>query len=100
MKTSMLLAALLAAGPVLAHGAEHHVPANHAKKGAHDDAPTSFDKQPAPGTWARCAVSDEVFQVDKDTQFSTYQGRVYAFCCDDCKPDFDKDPARYALKKS
>ena len=27
---------------------------------------------------------------------ATYEGRVYAFCCPDCKPDFDKDPAKYA----
>jgi len=31
--------------------------------------------------------------VGKETKFATYGGRVYAFCCTDCKPDFDKDPA-------
>lgn len=94
----LLLAAVLAAAPALAHE-EHHKPSTHAKKDAHADAPRSFDKQPPEGTWARCPVSGDVFKVDADTQFATYQGRVYAFCCDDCKPDFEKDPAKYADKK-
>jgi YHS domain-containing protein len=97
-----LAAAALAAGPALAHDDhedEHHKPGNHAKKGEHADAPTSFDKQPEPGTWAKCAVSGDVFQVAKDTQFATHEGRTYAFCCGQCKPDFDKEPAKYAKKK-
>ena len=92
----LLLALALAASPVLAVGHEGH----SAKQGKHKDAPTSFETQPPPGTWAKCPVSGDVFQVDKDTQFATYEGRVYAFCCPDCKPDFDKDPAKYAGKKS
>ena len=88
---SLLLAAVLAASPVAASAHP-----NPARKGEHADAPRSFDQQPAKGTWARCAVSGDVFQVDADTQFATYKGRTYAFCCPDCKPDFLKDPARYA----
>jgi YHS domain-containing protein len=44
-------------------------------------------------------VSGDVFRVGKDTGFATYNGRVYAFCCPDCKPDFDKDPAKFADKR-
>ena len=62
-------------------------------------AAASFPSKPAPGTRARCAVSGEEFTVDEKTQFSTYQGRVYAFCCSECQPTFDKDPAKYAEKK-
>ncbi|HEX2569093.1 MAG TPA: hypothetical protein VH877_05985 [Polyangia bacterium] len=62
-------------------------------------APASFPSKPAPGTRARCAVSGEEFTVDEKTQFSTYQGRVYAFCCGDCRPTFEKDPSKYAEKK-
>jgi YHS domain-containing protein len=94
MKT-ILLALALASAPVLAHD----MPKGHAKKGEHADAPTSFEAQPALGTWAKCPVSGDVFQVGKDTEFATYDGRVYAFCCPDCKPDFDKDPAKYAEKR-
>jgi YHS domain-containing protein len=90
---SLFLAIALAAAP----GAfAHEDAANHAKKGEHRDAPTSFEKQPPPGTWAKCPVSGDVFRVGPDTEFATYQGRVYAFCCPDCKPDFDKDPGKWA----
>lgn len=97
MKNAILLAAALAAAPAFAHGDEHEK--NHARKGQHEDAARSFAQKPAAGTWAKCAVSDEVFQVDKDTQTAEYKGRWYAFCCPDCKPDFDKDPSKYADKK-
>jgi YHS domain-containing protein len=91
----LILALALASSPVLAHGSAGH----HAKKDKHKDAPTSFEKQPAAGTWAKCPVSGDVFRVGPDTEFATYDGRVYAFCCTDCKPDFDKDPAKFADKK-
>jgi hypothetical protein len=91
---NIIFAAVLAASPAFAHDA----PKDHAKKGEHQNAPTSFDKQPAAGTWAKCAVSGDVFKVGPDTDFATYNGRVYAFCCPDCKPDFQKDPAKYADK--
>jgi YHS domain len=94
MKT-LLLALALASSPVLAHD----MPKDHAKKGEHRNAPTSFESQPAAGTWAKCPVSGDVFRVGADTGFATYNGRVYAFCCPDCKPDFDKDPAKYADKR-
>ena len=94
MKT-IAFALVLAATPALAH----EMPGNHAKKGEHQDAPVSFDKQPAVGTWARCPVSGDIFRVGPETEFATYKGRVYAFCCDECKPDFEKDPAKYASAK-
>ena len=96
----LLIALALSAAPVLAHGDEHHAPSNHAKHGQHADAPRSFDKQPPAGTWAKCPVSGDVFKVSEETQFATYNGRVYAFCCDECKPDFVKNPEKYADKKS
>ena len=92
----LLIALSLAATPALAH----RPPSNHARHGQHEDAPRSFDKQPPVGTWARCPVSGDVFKVGEDTEFATYEGRVYAFCCDECKPDFIKNPKKYADKKS
>ena len=97
--TRFLIALLIAAAPVFAHEQEQKAASHHAHKGAPKDAPRSFDKQPAAGTWAKCAVSDEIFEVGAGTEFATYNGRVYAFCCPDCKPDFEKDPAKYAAKK-
>lgn len=104
MKSIVIAAALaalpaVATSPALAHEGDHHAPSNHAKKGEHADAPTSFDKQPAEGTWAKCPVSGDVFKVGKETEFATYEGRVYAFCCNECKPDFVKDPGKYADHK-
>jgi len=32
------------------------------------------------------------------TQTSTYEGRLIAFCCGDCKAAFDKEPAKFASK--
>ena len=93
---ALLLALALTSSPVLAHGTAGH----HARQGEPQDAPTSFEKQPASGAWAKCPVSGDVFKVGEDTRFASYEGRVYAFCCTDCKPDFDKDPARYAEKRS
>jgi YHS domain-containing protein len=99
MKTLFAIAAAaLLAGPALAEASESK-PANHAAKGAHADAPRSFDRKPEKGTWAKCAVSGDVFQVSDDTQFAEHGGRWYAFCCPDCKPDFDKDPTKFADKK-
>jgi YHS domain-containing protein len=58
--------------------------------------PKSWTTQPPPGTKARCAVTDEEFTVSDRTEFVTYQGRVYGFCCNDCKPEFEKNPLRFA----
>ena len=89
---SLLIVAALAVSPAYAHG-------NHDHTSAHADAPRSFDKQPPNGPWAKCAVSGDVFQIADGTDFAQYNGRVYAFCCPDCKPDFLKNPERYADKK-
>ncbi len=94
MKT-ILIAAALAVAPAYAH----EMPEGHHHSKAQKDAPRSFDKQPAVGTWAKCPVSGDVFQVAADTDFEVYKGRVYAFCCPDCKPDFVKNPDKYADKK-
>ena len=98
MKSLLLSLAIAAAAvTVFPSAARAHEGGAEAKK--HKGAPRSFDKQPAQGTWATCAVSGDVFQVGPDTEFATVDGRTYAFCCPDCKPDFLKDPAKYTQKK-
>src|SRR6266545_7712952 len=37
--------------------------------------------------------------ITKETEFSDYKGVRYYFCCEGCKPQFDKDQAKY-LKAS
>jgi YHS domain-containing protein len=58
----------------------------------------SFAATPAPGTRAKCPVSGEEFTVAEKTAIASYGGRYYAFCCGDCKPDFEKNPAKFADK--
>ena len=55
----------------------------------------SFDRMPPIGTKAWCPVGKEEFSVKASTQSSVYRGRTYVFCCPDCKPEFDKNPAKF-----
>ena len=101
MRGPLLACALAVTAAMTAPGgqASAHEHAADAKAAAkHKNAPSSFAAQPAKGTWATCPVSGEVFQIDGDTGFTNYGGRVYAFCCPDCKPDFDKTPAKFVKK--
>lgn len=59
-------------------------------------AKKAFDAKPQPGEKALCAVSDEPFLVTAETKTAEYEGKWYAFCCDDCVPEFEADPAKYA----
>lgn len=59
-------------------------------------ATKAFDHKPNPGEKAICAVSGETFEVAADTKVSQHDGKWYAFCCDNCQPDFDKEPAKFA----
>ena len=50
------------------------------------------------GTKMKCPVSGEDFTVSPKTTQLVYAGKRYAFCCDDCLPEFNKNPAKFALK--
>jgi YHS domain-containing protein len=52
----------------------------------------------AVGTKMKCPVSGEEFTVKATTTQIVYAGKRYAFCCSDCKPDFEKNPAKFAAK--
>ena len=45
----------------------------------------------------KCIVSDDAFDHDKPVVF-VYQGQEIKLCCQDCRKDFDKDPAKYLTK--
>ena len=48
-----------------------------------------------------CAVmKHEITKIDKDTAKSVYNGKTYYFCCAGCKPEFEKNPAKYASAQS
>lgn len=43
-----------------------------------------------------CPVTgDKIASVKDAVGHSVYKGKTYYFCCPDCKPLFDKNPAKY-----
>jgi hypothetical protein len=56
----------------------------------------AFDHRPKEGEVAICPVSGETFVVGKDAKVLEHGGKWYAVCCDDCAPEFEKDPAKFA----
>ncbi len=40
-------------------------------------------------------LHNPIAAVTKETQFSDFKGVRYYFCCDGCKPQFDKDQAKF-----
>lgn len=52
--------------------------------------------KPAPATPLICPVTGEKIASVKDAVGSSvYKGKTYYFCCESCKPAFDKNPAKY-----
>jgi YHS domain-containing protein len=63
------------------------------------NAPAAAMADPPPiaiGTKMKCAVTGEDFTVSAKTVQVVYKGKRYAFCCADCKPDFEKNPEKFA----
>jgi len=94
MRKWMLATTLLILGTALASAAADRPAAGVADK-AKTEVAMAFDQPPAPGTKARCPVSKEVFTVAASTARSEYKGKHYVFCCPDCKPQFDENPASF-----
>ena len=42
-----------------------------------------------------CAVMGDKIPDVKTAAFSVYKGKKYYFCCAGCKPEFEKNPAKY-----
>ena len=79
---TLTIAALSAIGSAaIAHpGHDHGHKAEHAK--------TTKTALVCPVTGTKIA------SVKASAGHSTYKGKTYFFCCPDCKPKFDKDPAK------
>lgn len=43
-----------------------------------------------------CIVADD--KLDKDAVSFQYEGREYKLCCESCRKDFDKEPAKFVKK--
>lgn len=59
-------------------------------------ATKAFDHKPQAGEKAICAVSGEPFTVTAETKTAEHEGKWYAFCCDECAPEFAANPAKFA----
>jgi len=61
-------------------------------------APAAAAEPPAipVGTKMKCAVTGEDFTVSAKTVQIVHNGKRYAFCCPDCLPEFNKNPAKFA----
>ena len=90
---------LTACSKVPAHH-EGHVGSAGADPRAVPTAPVAFDSTPALGTKAFCPVSKEAFTISAKTAMATYKGKTYAFCCPECKPEFEANPEKFAAAKN
>ena len=83
MKYLTLTIAALSAigGAAIAHPGH-----DHGHKAAHSKTTKTALLCPITGT--------KIASVKAAVGHSTYKGKTYYFCCPDCKPKFDKDPAK------
>jgi YHS domain-containing protein len=61
-----------------------------------EKAKDAKDAKAKPYPLKTCIVQDE--KLDKDAYVFVYQGQEIKLCCESCKDDFNKEPAKY-LKK-
>ena len=47
------------------------------------------------GAYTCPVLHNPIDKVTKETQFSDFKGVRYYYCCDGCKPQFDKNPDKY-----
>lgn len=67
---------------------------NAAPPTASADAPSEVKPYPL----AVCIVSDEELGSMGDPVVFVHNGQEIKVCCNDCKPAFEKDPAKYMAK--
>lgn len=64
-------------------------------------APAAKRAAPAHAAALVCPVTHEtIASADKAYAKEVYKGKTYYFCCPDCKPQFDKNPAAYVKSAS
>jgi hypothetical protein len=54
--------------------------------------------KPKPYPLKTCITDDEKLGSMGDPVVLVYEGREIKLCCEGCKPDFKKDPAKYIKK--
>lgn len=68
----------------------------HDEHDGHDHSKHSHGSAVKPYPLTTCIVTDE--KLDKDAVAFVHNGQELKICCEGCKEDFDKEPAKY-LKK-
>jgi YHS domain-containing protein len=89
---------LITASLALSSAAFASTPKGHAAAKPKPMAATTPHKaaaHPPKPAYAVCPVTGEKVKITKATLKSVYKGKVYYFCCSDCKPKFDRNPAKY-----
>lgn len=65
------------------------------RQGAHQHSP-ALQRKSARKNGLICPVTgDKIASVKASVGHTAYKGKTYYFCCADCKPRFDKAPARF-----
>lgn len=59
---------------------------------------SAADANVKPDTMTTCPVSGDKLGEMSAPYVFTYKGQEVKLCCNMCKPDFDKDPAKYIKK--
>ena len=57
--------------------------------------PASVVRADDNGAYVCPVLHNPIDKVTKETQFSDFKGVRYYFCCEGCKPQFDKDQAKF-----
>lgn len=94
-KSPLAASALIIAGAVLVTAALGFVGCSSS---SHDHSSHLHGTAAAkPYTLTKCLVTDEGFDHGKPYTF-VHQGQEIKLCCEDCRKDFDKSPAKYLSK--
>ena len=98
MKTKhLLLIGLIAAtSTLIGCGKTENPPAK--EQPADSAAPAAKTVAVKPYPLQTCIVSGEKLGSMGEPPVLVYQGQEIKFCCKNCKPDFEKDPAKFLSK--
>jgi hypothetical protein len=66
--------------------------------GCKDEAGTQVTGETKPYTLDVCVVSDEKLGSMGEAVVFVHEGQEIKLCCKSCKPDFEKEPAKFLAK--
>jgi YHS domain-containing protein len=96
MKTKHLILTPLIAAVTLVGCSKSDTPTTPTAAAPTADKAAAIKPYPLP----TCLVSGEKLGSMGEPVVMVHQGQEIKFCCKSCKPDFEKDPAKYLSKLS